>query len=258
FGMVISVSILWWFKDLVERPKEAARPAGEQAAAPTRSNPIDSIPDAQRVGVLIVVFLIVIVFWMVFHQNSTTMTYWADENTAWQVSGIISSAINAFWVIVLALPLAWFWRWLDRRGLEPSTPAKMALGMVMTSAAFAILYVGARIGEARIWPGEGPYEFLVSPAWLIGAYAVLTLGELMLSPMGLTLVSKVAPVRLRGVMMGGWFVATAIGNKLTVIAVYWTEWLHSSFWAVCSGLALAMAVVVFVLLRPLKKAMPGV
>ena len=59
---------------------------------------------------------------------------------------------------------------------------------------------------------------------------VLTLGELMLSPMGLSLVSKVAPTRFRGVMMGGWFVATGLGNKLTQIAVFWTEWRHSTFW----------------------------
>src|SRR5262245_18543602 len=124
FGMVISVTILWRFKHLVEgRPSQPAD-AAAGPAAPARANPIDAVPDWQRVGVLIVVFGIVVVFWMVFHQNSTTMTYWANENTDWNVSGIISNAINPFWVIVLALPLAAFWRWLDRRGLEPSTPAK--------------------------------------------------------------------------------------------------------------------------------------
>jgi len=87
---------------------------------------------------------------------------------------------------------------------------------------------------------------------------VLTLGELMLSPMGLSLVSKVAPQRLRGVMMGGWFVATAIGNKLTAIGVFWDEWLHSTFFAVLGTCALAMAVVLALLLRPLKRAMPGI
>ena len=98
----------------------------------------------------------------------------------------------------------------------------------------------------------------VSPLWLIAAYMVISLGELMLSPMGLSLVSKVAPVRMRGLMMGGWFVATAIGNKLTVIGVLWTRWYHSSFWLLCSLSALGMALVLLFLLRPLKKAMPGV
>jgi hypothetical protein len=102
------------------------------------------------------------------------------------------------------------------------------------------------------------YLFRVSPLWLIIAYAVVTLGELMLSPMGLSLVSKVAPIRMRGLMMGGWFVATAIGNKLTMIGVYWDRWWQSSFFAVLGAAALVMAVVLVILLRPLKKAMPGV
>src|SRR5262249_35681223 len=101
-------------------------------------------------------------------------------------------------------------------------------------------------------------EHRVSPFWLITAYAVISLGELMLSPMGLSLVSKVAPVRMRGLMMGGWFVATAIGNKLTAIGLLWTRWYHSSFWLLCSVSALFMALVVLALLRPLKRAMPGV
>src|SRR5262249_1875652 len=98
----------------------------------------------------------------------------------------------------------------------------------------------------------------VSPLWLVSAYAVISLGELMLSPMGLSLVSKVAPVRMRGLMMGGWFVATAIGNKLTAIGLLWTRWYHSSFWLLCSLSALTMAGILLLLLRPLKRAMPGV
>src|SRR5947208_9672165 len=125
----------------------------------------------------------------------------------------------------------------------------MAFGMTLTGITFLILYLAARSGGDT---GR------VSPWWLIGAYMVISLGELMLSPMGLSLVSKVAPVRMRGLMMGGWFVATAIGNKLTAIGVLWTKWYHSSFWLLCSVSALVMAVVLLTLLRPLKRAMPGV
>jgi dipeptide/tripeptide permease len=98
----------------------------------------------------------------------------------------------------------------------------------------------------------------VSALWLIIAYGVLSLGELMLSPMGLSLVSKVAPIRMRGLMMGGWFAATAIGNKLTGVAGYWDRWSHANFFIILASMALAMAVVLLLLLRPLKKAMPGV
>jgi POT family proton-dependent oligopeptide transporter len=99
----------------------------------------------------------------------------------------------------------------------------------------------------------------VSPWWLIGAYGVITLGELMLSPMGLSLVSKVAPVRLRGLMMGGWFAATACGNYLVgTIGVKWTVWSHSRFFLTVAILSAGVGLLLVLILKPLKKAMPGV
>ena len=263
-GMVISVSILWAFKRHVEDPRRNVasvpvidRSANEDAviedvppgrsSAPVRA--IDTVPDAQRIGALIVIYLIVIVFWMVFHQNGSTLTYWANDNTNWKVSGVISNAINPFFVVFLTFPLIGFWNMLRAKGKEPSTPAKMAIGMALSAACFFIMYFAAKSGGDH---GK------VSPLWLVSAYAVLTCGELMLSPMGLSLVSKVAPIKVRGLMMGGWFVATAIGNKLTMIGVYWDQWLHSQFFALLGAMALFMAIVLTLLLRPLKKAMPGV
>ncbi len=304
FGMLISVSILWIFRQLVvvrarldsealhaglggdsagekwkmpptktittDRQATTDAPPSSQdttATSPPAPAPkwaggpqpilMEDVPEWKRIGALLVIFLVVIIFWMVFNQGGSTITDWGDKNTDWKVSGIISNAINPFWVITLTFPLIWFWGWLRTMGLEPSTPTKMAIGMVLTGVAFLFLYAAARNGEA-LTTSDKPYDFRVSPLWLIGAYAVLTLGELMLSPMGLALVSKVAPRRLRGVMMGGWFVATAIGGKLSMIGVYWEEWLHSSFFIVMAALALGMSVVLFVLIIPLKKAMPGV
>ena len=374
FGMVISVGILWYFKDLVARGEtkgslvvgdiviedlnakigdsdQAADIAATAVDAPPHytsdqkaSALMNTISDGRRIIALIVIFMIVIVFWMVFHQNGSTLTYWADDNTAWNVTGTISNSINAFWVLSLTFPLVWFWGFLDRRGKEPSTPTKMAIGMTLTGLSFLVLYLGASYGEKMIKgvaelatgdfrvnervltnlgnagisndvldkiqnakgadgkntifgvkfakktdeatkietsgeqqliaaintaaPGEGDknkaavlqnaYLFRVSPFWLILAYAIVTLGELMLSPMGLSLVSKVAPISKRGLLMGGWFVATAIGNKLTMIGIYWDIWLQSSFFLALACMALVMAVILFAILKPLKKAMPGV
>jgi POT family proton-dependent oligopeptide transporter len=355
-GMVISVAILWWFKrdvqaaderaTAVKRGKQAADAAAVSVDAPPSEtsqqdgrSALDRVSDSRRVIALIVIFIIVIVFWMVFHQNGSTLTYWADDNTAWDVSGTISNAINPFWIITLTFPLVWFWKWLDNRGKEPSTPSKMAMGMFLTALSFFILYAAAKQGEGQTYTPDqlasgsfrvtdrslenlqaqgvpadvierlkakddkgkfvvldkkfsrsedgatsgqqalqtaltttlGPeaashtpailqqsYLFRVSPFWLILAYAVISLGELMLSPMGLSLVSKVAPIRMRGLLMGGWFVATAIGNKLTAIGVYWTYWKQSSFFIILGGMAFVMAIVLLLLLKPLKKAMPGV
>jgi POT family proton-dependent oligopeptide transporter len=245
----------------------AAKAGGDAA----RASALDAVSDTRRITALIVIFAIVVVFWMAFHQNGATWTYWANDNTDWgassvvpiligiftlglidgsDVSGVISNAINPFFVIVLTFPLIWFWGWLDKKGMEPSTPAKMALGMFLVAAAYIIMYQGAI---------SGGNTGRVSPWWLITAYGVITLGELMLSPMGLSLVSKVAPVRMRGLMMGGWFAATSIGNYLVgTIGVKWTTWTHSKFFFVVAVMCAAVGLLLLLLLRPLKKSMPGV
>ncbi|MFH1016935.1 MAG: peptide MFS transporter [Pseudomonadota bacterium] len=258
FGMIFAVGILWRFRRLVEGTQPADPSSAASAVnSPASAQAIDSISDRKRILALIVIFLLVIVFWMVYFQNGSTLTYWADENTDWNVSGTISNAINPFFVVLFTFPLIWFWKKLDARGREPSTPTKMAIGMFLTAISFLILWAAAKMGEATATTGN-PYAFKVSPNWLVSAYAIVTLGELMLSPMGLSLVSKVAPQRMRGLMMGAWFVVLGIGGKLTMIGVLWTKWLHSEFFLLLAMMALGMSVLLFVLVRPLKRAMPGV
>jgi proton-dependent oligopeptide transporter, POT family len=154
FGMLISVWILWQFKRQVEdadRPKNAkganVGPA-DAGKAPAPPSEMESVPEWKRIAALIV-FLIVIVFWMVFHQNGSTLTYWADDNTDWQVSGIISNSINPVFIILLTFPLVWFWKQLSLRGMEPSTPTKMAIGMTLTGLSFFVMYFGAVQGESK-------------------------------------------------------------------------------------------------------------
>jgi POT family proton-dependent oligopeptide transporter len=277
FGMAISVFILWKFKKHVEMADIRPGVDRAQSAAVTvdvkperPKTAMEMVPDARRIGALIVIFVIVIVFWMAFHQNGATWTYWADENTDWgsskvvpvlikimtlglisgeDVSGTFSNAINPLWVLILTFPLVAFWKFLDRRGMEPSTPTKMAIGMFLVSGAYLIMWRGALAGGDT---GK------VSPWWLIIAYAVITCGELMLSPMGLSLVSKVAPERMRGLMMGGWFAATAIGNYLVgTIGRYWDVWTHSKFFVVVAVMCAGVGLLLFLLLKPLKRAMPG-
>jgi len=280
-GMALSIFVLWKWKKHIEAADTPAHqgaqtvvdtaavtvdapPHGisqQDAANTSRRAAMDAVPDWKRIGALCVIFGIVVVFWMVFHQNGTTITYWGNENTNWKVTGIISNAINPGWVILLTFPVIAFWRWLDKKGLEPSTPTKMVFGMLLTACAFLIWFAAAKIGEGSLPPGANPYAlgaYKMSPLWLLGAYGVLTAGELMLSPMGLSLVSKVSPIRWRGIMMGAWFVATGFGNKLTQIGQLWDDWLHSNFWLFCAACAFVMAMVLLLLLRPLKKAMPGV
>lgn len=269
FGMMISLAVLGAGGRLLG---DAGRRADAQAADEAESSsPLDAVPERRRIAGLLVIFAIVVVFWMAFSQNGATLTYWANDNTDWSssrvvpailailtlglvkggsVSGIISNAIGPFFVLVLTFPLIAFWRSLDRRGREPRTPAKMAIGMLMVALAFLVMYAAARSG------GDAGR---VSPWWLISAYGTITLGELMLSPMGLSLVSKVAPPRLRGLMMGGWFAANAAGNYLVgTIGVEWTVWSHARFFATVASIAAAVAAFLFAILRPLSRTMPGV
>ena len=338
-GMVISLIVFGVYQKYVrhaDHPKfrkgdftrDDGSRAHQEAVAVTEDLPpvtpeaaaMEAVPEWKRIMALIVIFLIVIVFWMVFHQNTVSLTWWAEDHTR-DLPGILSFGINPLFILILSTPLAAFWTWLDKRDLEPSTPVKMMIGMILTGVSFVILSVAANSGgftkpvfpvvqssgtetlvsispEARrhlditaapiklpdgteAWrvahtgelvpkgdfvryEGQSNGQITTAPTnrvsswWLIIAYGVLSLGELMLSPMGLSLVSKVAPVRMRGMMMGGWFGATAIGNMLTGVARYWDLWSHSYFFILLAGMALGMAVVLLILLRPLKKAMPGV
>ncbi len=225
-GMTIgTVMLSFFYRKLaaVDQRHVSLKAADTEAVSVTEDLPpaepeksaIDRVPELTRITALLVIYGIVIVFWMVFHQNGSTMTYWADENTSWNVSGVVSNAINPFWIVALSLPLVSVWNWLRKKGLEPSTPTKMAIGMLLTSLAFFILFVAAKSGGDQSFVTDSQGQFVldehgelkavqnrVSMFWLIAAYMVISLGELMLSPMGLSLVSKVAPSRMRGLMMG--------------------------------------------------------
>src|SRR5512140_2542737 len=153
-GMIICLSIFWGFRrqtlgaDRQQLPETGAQAVAvtEDLPPATRTDAIGDVPEWKRIFALVVIYLIVIVFWLIFDQNGSTLTFWANDNTRWNVTGIISNAINPFWIITLSLPLAAFWGFLDRRGLEPSTPTKIAMGMFLTGVSFLILYFAALSG----------------------------------------------------------------------------------------------------------------
>src|SRR5688500_12700763 len=104
-----------------------------------------AVPERKRIMALIVIFLIVIVFWMVFHQNSISLTWWAEDHSR-SLPGILSFGINPLFIIILPTPLAAFWSWLDRKNMEPSTPMKMMIDMILNGLSFVILYFAANAG----------------------------------------------------------------------------------------------------------------
>jgi proton-dependent oligopeptide transporter, POT family len=150
-------------------------------------------------------------------------------------------------VVILTPVVVALFGFLRRRGKEPSTPAKIGWGLFITALS-ALVMVGA------VYAGDNGAE-KSSGWWLVGTYAVVTVGELFLSPMGLSLVSKLSPPRLTALMMGGWFLATSIGNKLSgVLASMWDTYDHkANFFLVNSGLTLLAALAILLMLRWLRE-----
>ena len=272
----------------------------------------------ERIVALLLVFAVVIFFWMAFHQNGLTMTFFARDYTTQSVTGLdrigfdvwnlvlliivvygafslfqsktgrgkaiagvavlaslgiliwsyssmdptveilpqIFQQFNPFFVVALTpVSLAVFGYWA-RRKKEPSAPRKIGIGMVIAACGFLILAIGSlglptpkEVEAAGINP-----DVLVSPNWLISTYLVLTFAELLLSPMGISFVSKVAPPKYKGMMMGGWFVATAIGNYLVAIIGYlWGGMQLWMVWSVLIVCCLLSALFIFSIMKKLEK-----
>ncbi len=160
---------------------------------------------------------------------------------------------NPFFVVALTpVSLAIFGA-LAKRGKEPSAPRKIALGMLVAALGFVVITLASTDLMSPMDLGEGTQNIL-SPNWLISTYLTLTFAELLLSPMGISFVSKVAPPKLKGLMMGGWFVATAIGNYLSSIpSMLWNKIPLMANWGILIALCLISAAVMFALLKKLEK-----
>ncbi len=195
----------------------------------------------RRVRTLLVIFSVVIFFWMAFHQNGLTLTFWARDATDTSLSPELFQSVNPFFVLAFTPLLVIFWTMLRKRKMEPSTAAKLGIGMLLTAGCYAIMASAAF---------SGGNTGRVSVNWLISAYAMITMGELCLSPMGLSLVSKLSPWKIRGMMMGGWFASTAIGNYLSgLVGSLWDDMPHSSFFIILVVSSLFAATLLFLLLK---------
>jgi POT family proton-dependent oligopeptide transporter len=203
------------------------------------------------VGVL---FLAAALFWSEFEQAGSTLNLFADRNTNNAIFGFEFPstwylALNSLFIIILAPAFAWLWVWLARRGKEPSSPTKFAFGLLGVGAGFALLVLGALLAEQGV---------RVSPMWLTLVYFVHTCGELSLSPVGLSAMSKLAPVRIGGLIMGVWFLAAAVGNYIggRVAGFYESMTLPGLFGSV-AAFGLGAGVVLLLVSRPLHRLEEG-
>lgn len=294
----------------------------QQAAAGSTSAPVKELTPAQtksRITALMLVFAVVIFFWMAFHQNGSTMTFFARDYTTSEATGItrmgfdivnlllivigvyaafgffqsvksrgklISALVfaavcgilyyqytqtpdpvhilpqefqqfNPFYVVALTPFSVALFSALARRGKEPSAPRKIGMGMIIAAGGFLILTIAS---FGLLSPAEvkevGESNMFVSQNWLISTYLVLTFAELLLSPMGISFVSKVAPPKYKGMMMGCWFAATAVGNYATSLIGYlWGSGMKLwMVWSVLIVLCLLSALFIFSIMRKLETA----
>lgn len=173
------------------------------------------------------------------------------------ISPEIFQSFNPLFIVALTFPVMGIFSWLNKKGIEPSTPKKIGIGMVIASVGFVIVLFGSlSLVSPKLLGGTPlPDSDRVSPYWLISSYLVLTIAELFLSPMGLSFVSKVAPSRFQGLMQGGWLLATAVGNKLLFVGtLLWDRVELWQLWLVFIVCCLASAAFIFSILKRLEGA----
>lgn len=313
-SLILSIAIYYIFRPTFRHVEGGVAKAGEAVQTEQELSPSET---NNRIIALCLVFAVVIFFWMAFHQNGLTLTYFADEFTAKSSSGVESMAFDVFnLVAIIFIVYALFslfqskkWRTktisalvivlscvylyyryttlegdvavsapifqhfnpfyvvaltpvsmaifgsLARKGKEPSAPRKIAYGMLVAAIGFGVMAVGSlSLPSPDAQKAAGDAAVFVSPNWLITTYLVLTFGELLLSPMGISFVSKVAPPKYKGMMMGGWFVATAIGNILVSVGGYlWGSLPLWCVWSVFIVLCLISALFMFSIMKRLEK-----
>ena len=313
-SLILSIIIYYacrpWFKHVENSAKQAA-------ATGTAVEELTPEQTKKRIVALCLVFAVVIFFWMAFHQNGLTLTFFANEfvnpvstgvqtmcfdiinlvmiailiyalfgifgkgsaksKGIWGGIGVLAIAVlvlkyfnhpdsvnvsapifqqfNPFYVVALTpISIALFGA-LAKKGKEPSAPKKIALGMLVAALGFVIITLASFGLTSPKDLADGQTQSILSPAWLIGTYFTLTFAELLLSPMGMSFVTKVAPPKYKGMMMGGWFAATALGNYLSMIpSKLWNKIPLMANWGILIGLCLIAAVIMFAMMKKIEAA----
>jgi len=214
----------------------------------------ESKQEWSRMMVIVVLAFFNIVFWAGFEQAGGTMNLFAMENTdrllgSWEIPATWFQNINPMAILIFAPIFSILWLKLDAKKLNPRTPIKFALGMFLGAIAFYIMSQASNLAD-----GGG----LISPLWLVVVYVILTLGELMLSPIGLSMITKLAPPKLVSVVMGLWMASFAAGNYFAGIMESILHKFDLPLYPFIAGIMFATGVILVLLSPLLNKAMRGI
>ncbi|WP_027450392.1 peptide MFS transporter [Xylanibacter brevis] len=312
-SLILSIAIYYAFRSTFRHVEGGVKKNGNQVEEDTLS-PSET---KERLIALLLVFGVVAFFWMSFHQNGLSLTYFANEYNETSADGLKSMAFNVwnlvaiiimvysafslfqgktskskviavvavvaalaflyynyshidgavevkapifqqfnpFYVVALTPVSLSIFGWLASRNKEPKAPRKIAYGMIVAAVAFCLmLYASLTLPSPVEQANLGDAAPCASSYWLISTYLILTFGELLLSPMGISFVSKVAPPKYKGACMGGWFVSTALGNQLVMVGgLLWGELPLWTVWAVFAGLCLLASTFMFLIMKRLEK-----
>ena len=232
----------------------AAAAGGAGATADAKGSGGFTRPELMRMLAVCVFFVFAALFWGAYEQAASTLALFADQKVdrvlfGWTIPSSWNVSIQAMFVILLSPIAAWVWTRLGRR--EPSTPMKFSYGLLFVGLSFVLLL------PAAIFAMSG--GTLVSPLWLVAAYFIQVCGELCLSPVGNSVVTKLAPARVVGMMMGVWFLSIAAGNKLAGYAASLSATIPlTQIFGAIAGVTIAASLVLMLLTPSIRRMMGGV
>jgi len=254
-GMVLGL-IQYSFGQKYLQPVSEAKTSkfGSTAPEPLPVNTAFTREDWGRIGAAVILTLFALIFWAGFEQAGSSLNLFADRATRLTILGFIYpsswfQSVEPLFVILLSPVFAVIWLRLGKR--NPSSPAKFTLGLFFLSLSFLLIVPAAKYYES--------HHALVSPMWLIGLYLLQCLGELCLSPVGLSMVTKLSPARVVGLMMGIWFFATAMGNYVAGwVAGFLENRTFSEVFMIAFLTSAAATLVLAILIPPIRRLMSGV
>ena len=243
-GMLIGLVVYWLGRGLLPQETRKIETIEKEAARPLTKS------EWNAVFALGFLCFLNIMFWAVYEQQGNTLQLWADQRTDWVFLGwtVPSSwfqSMNPFMIIVFAPLLSMGWGWLSKRGSEPNSIVKMGLGCILCGAAYIFMILAAM---------SVPEDQRGSVMWLVGTVFVFTMGELFLSPIGLSLVTKVAPKPLVGTMMGVWFLSSFFGNYMTgLIGMLYDTMTKTNYFMLLFLMGTITGVIFFIIRKPIER-----